>query len=110
MNEHLLSLTIWLPIVGAILVVLAPKNATKGIAALASFLAMVASIVVTLKFVALQGNPPAAVKYPGFLITEQHAWIPAFNIEYFLGVDGISITMVLLTGILSFICILASFG
>ena len=61
MNEHLLSLTIWLPIVGAILVVLAPKNATKGIAALASFLAMVASIAVTLRFVSLQGaNPPAA--------------------------------------------------
>ncbi len=110
MNDHLLSLTIWLPIVGAALVVLAPKNAAKGISTVASFLAMVASIVVTVKFVGLQANPPAVVKYPGFFITEQHAWIRSFNIEYFLGVDGISVTMVLLTGILSFICILASYG
>ena len=103
MNEHLLSLTIWIPIVGALLVVLAPKSATKGLAAVASFAAMVASVLVTLRF---QPNG-------GFQLKEQHPWISFGDygrIEYFLGVDGISVTMVLLTGILSFICILASFG
>ncbi len=45
MNEHLLSLTVWIPIVGALLVTLAPKSATKGISTVASFLAMIASIV-----------------------------------------------------------------
>jgi NADH-quinone oxidoreductase subunit M len=108
-----LSLTIWVPIVGALLVVLAPKTATKGIALLASFLAMIASIVVSVKFKAA-GDPASGV--PGFQFVEQHDWIntvvngSGFKIEYFLGVDGISVTMVLLTGILSFICILASFG
>src|SRR6185295_18566361 len=104
MNEHLLSLTIWIPIVGALLVVLAPKSATKGIAALASFLAMAASILVTLRF-----QPNGAP----FQLQEQHDWIRFGSnglIEYYLGVDGVSVTMVLLTGILSFICILASFG
>jgi NADH-quinone oxidoreductase subunit M len=43
-------------------------------------------------------------------MTEQYSWIKAFNVEYFVGVDGISVTMVLLTGILSFLCILASWG
>jgi NADH-quinone oxidoreductase subunit M len=46
----------------------------------------------------------------GFQFVEQYPWIPAFNIEYFVGVDGVSITMVLLTALLSFLCIFASWG
>src|SRR6187401_2228840 len=99
MNEHLLSLTVWIPIVGALLVVLAPKSATKGIATVASFAAMIASILVAIRF---QPNG-------GYQLLEKHVWIKTFNIWYFLGVDGISVTMVLLTGILSFFCILASY-
>ena len=109
MNEHLLSLTVWIPIVGALLVVLAPKSATKGISTVASLLAMVASVFVALRFNTAQ-SLHEVTKYPGFYLVEQHEWIKTFNIEYFLGVDGISVTMVLLTGILSFICIIASFG
>src|SRR5436189_4133513 len=110
MNEHLLSLTVWIPIVGALLVVLAPKSATKGLAAVASFLAMIASILIALRF---QPNGVSSSPVPGYQFIEKYAWIKFGNsglIEYFLGVDGISVTMVLLTGILSFICILASFG
>jgi NADH-quinone oxidoreductase subunit M len=40
---------------------------------------------------------------------EQHfVWIRGFNIEYYLGVDGISISMVLLSGLISFIATIAS--
>src|SRR6184192_3598943 len=35
-------------------------------------------------------------------------WIPAYNIEYFVGVDGISITLVILTALISFIATIAS--
>ena len=39
----------------------------------------------------------------------QHArWIPAYNIRYFVGVDGISITLVILTALISFIATIAS--
>ena len=38
----------------------------------------------------------------------QHArWIPAYNIRYFVGVDGISITLVILTALISFIATIA---
>ena len=37
-------------------------------------------------------------------------WIPSFNVEYFVGVDGISITMVLLTALVSLVAVVASFG
>jgi NADH-quinone oxidoreductase subunit M len=41
---------------------------------------------------------------------ERFSWIPAYNIEYFVAVDGISISMVLLTALLCFLCIFASWG
>ena len=37
-------------------------------------------------------------------------WIEAFNIEYYMGIDGLSVTMILLTALLSVLCIFASFG
>ncbi|MBU0518801.1 NADH-quinone oxidoreductase subunit M, partial [bacterium] len=45
-----------------------------------------------------------------FQFVEHTSWIPAFNIEYFVGVDGLSFPMVLLTALLCFLCIPASFG
>src|SRR5207302_3653277 len=48
---------------------------------------------------------PAA---PGVQFVHHFSWIPAYNIEYFMGVDGISITLVLLTVLISFIAAIAS--
>jgi NADH-quinone oxidoreductase subunit M len=41
---------------------------------------------------------------------ERVGWIPAYNINYFVGVDGISVTMIVLTALLCFLCIFASWG
>ncbi len=46
----------------------------------------------------------------GFQFVERTPWISSYNIEYFVGVDGISITMVLLTALLGPICMIASYG
>ena len=40
----------------------------------------------------------------------QIPWIPSFNIDYHVGIDGLSVTMVLLTALLSFLCMSASWG
>jgi NADH-quinone oxidoreductase subunit M len=40
----------------------------------------------------------------------QLPWIESFNIEYYMGLDGLSVTMVLLTALLSFLCIFASWN
>jgi NADH-quinone oxidoreductase subunit M len=45
-----------------------------------------------------------------FQYVERAPWIPSYNITYFMGIDGISISMVLLTALLCPICILASWG
>jgi len=45
-----------------------------------------------------------------FQWVDRVSWIASYNIEYFVGVDGISIAMVLLTALLCPICVLASWG
>src|SRR5439155_1679269 len=49
-------------------------------------------------------------KVEGFQFVHRAPWFEAFNIEYFVGTDGISITMVVLTALLCFLCMIASFG
>jgi NADH-quinone oxidoreductase subunit M len=46
---------------------------------------------------------------PGYDYVSRYPWIKRFNIEYFLGVDGISLPLVLLTTFLSFLAMIASF-
>jgi len=44
----------------------------------------------------------------GYQLVEKVVWIPQWGVSYFLGVDGISLPMVVLTGLLTFIAVLAS--
>jgi NADH-quinone oxidoreductase subunit M len=44
----------------------------------------------------------------GLQFVHHTVWIQAFNIEYFMGVDGLSITMIMLTGLISFFATIAS--
>ena len=45
-----------------------------------------------------------------FQFVERHPWIPQFGIDYFVGVDGISLLLVVLTGFLTPIALLSSWG
>src|SRR5688500_8282126 len=45
-----------------------------------------------------------------FQFVERHSWIPAFGIDYFVGVDGISLFLVVLTGFLMPLALLSSWG
>jgi NADH-quinone oxidoreductase subunit M len=55
------------------------------------------------------GDGLVANDAPYDLVTRK-AWIPYFNIEYFLGVDGISLSLLLLTALVSLLACLASWG
>ena len=46
----------------------------------------------------------------GIQFMQRHPWIESFNIQYIMGVDGLSVTMILLTALLCPICLLASWG
>ena len=102
MTNHLLSLLIWLPIFAGGLVV---GLGNKWHDALIRRLALGFSIVILLLSLPLYINfdtSSAAMQF-----TEHGAWINTFNIYYSLGVDGISMPLILLTTLMTVIVIIA---
>jgi NADH-quinone oxidoreductase subunit M len=90
-DSGLLSLLVWLPIVGGLLV-LALGEARV---ALGRWVALATSLLALALSVPLyQGFDTSTAS---FQFVEQLPWIPAFNATYHLGVDGISLPLILLT-------------
>ena len=99
-----LTLITFLPLVGALLIAFIPRDKHTWIrwAALGTaLLTWAVSLLLLANF-----DSTAA----GFQFVETFDWIPAFGIQYKLGVDGISMALVVLTTTLTWISILASFG
>ncbi len=103
-----LSSLIFFPILGMIIVMLMPKdkdNLIRYTAVGISVIPMVISFWLTYDyFVNFSGT--AAMAY----VEGPFAWIPSLNVNYHLGVDGISVPMLFLTGLLSTISLIASFS
>lgn len=100
----ILTATLFLPLAGAVFVALVPADAERGIRRITLAVAT-ATFIVSLGI--LYRFDPAN---PGFQLVEQADWIPSSGASYRLGVDGISLWMVLLTTFLVPICLLASWG
>ncbi len=104
MNAPILSILLALPVAGAALVALMPReNAREArlTALLTAFLTFIVSIPLWTEF-----RPGDA----GMQFVETRAWVPALGLTYKVGVDGISVLLVLLTTLLMPICILASWS
>lgn len=95
---------IFFPLLGIPVVFSIPaerKSAVRAAAAVFSGVPLLLGLVLYSRF------DPANT---GLQFSEHSVWIRTFNIEYFVAVDGLSISMVLLTVLISFIACLASFG
>jgi len=103
-ETYVLTWMTFVPLVGA-LVILCLPSAAHGLIRATAVAATVPSLLLS---VWLLGRFDPSNTAPQFV--HRFGWIPSYNIEYFLGVDGISITMVALTALLSFLCMFASFG
>ena len=104
MPTNILTWMIFLPLVGAAVVLCLPGRAHQ----LVKSVALAFTIPPLLMAISLYQNfdrTTADMQY-----VTRVDWIPSFNIQYFIGIDGISITMVLLTALLCPICLLASWG
>jgi len=99
--SSLLSLAIWIPILGAFVVFAAGNE--KKLARWAALAVAIAGFLVTLP---LYLN--FDVTQAGMQFVEQRPWIPRFNIEYFLGVDGISMLFILLNSFITIIVVIAA--
>ena len=101
----LLTLTTFLPLVGALWIMVlrgAPETVARNARWIALWTALV-TFVLSL-FVWAWFDPTS----PEFQLVERADWLPAFNIAYHMGVDGISLFFVLLSTLLTLICVVAS--
>ncbi len=101
----ILSLLTFLPLVG-VLFILCVRGDDETVARNARNTALLTSVFTFFLSVYMYiGFNPASADYQ---FVELHAWLPGFNINYKLGVDGISVFFVLLATFLTPICIIAS--
>lgn len=104
MNLPILSFLIGWPLLAALIIALLPREdvrLVKGFALFAVGIELALSLVLWANF-----DPTT----PEMQFVERYAWVPQFGISYFVGVDGLSLWLVLLTTFLMVIAIAASFG
>lgn len=104
MNQlPLLTLITLLPLIAGIIVagLGEQKKLARGLALASSFVSLVLAVVLWKAFDASSGE---------LQFVEEHAWIPSLGVNYFLGVDGLGLLMVLLTAIVTPMAMLASRG
>ena len=108
MYNHILSIVLFTPLVGALLLLFVPKERENTIRWLANLFAF-AGFVVSLPLAAWFWRQHAQ---PGWKFVEgsPNGWIPSIGAGYLLGIDGISFLLIMLTTLLGFISILSSWA
>ncbi|UCD84318.1 MAG: NADH-quinone oxidoreductase subunit M [Deltaproteobacteria bacterium] len=104
MTDHVLSWIVFFPLIGAAVVLILPRSqerAMKLVSVVATFVPLLLAGWIYLNF---------DRSTPELQFVEHYPWIRSFNIYYFLGIDGLSAPMVLLTALLCFLCIFASWN
>ena len=98
----ILTLIVFFPLAGVLALLLVPGQRARDIK-------LVANLVTGLEFLAtlliLRGFNPAS---GDIQLIERVEWIKAFHVQYLMGIDGISLLLVLLTSLLTFIATLSS--
>lgn len=105
-----LSLITFVPIIGSVLILLIPKDKTtfiKIISLCCTFVSLIVSLYLLYLF-----DPSIAniTRVSGMQFVERYKWIPIFDIEYFLGIDGLNLPLVFLTMLLFFIGVIVSWN
>lgn len=101
MNGHLLSLLVFLPLLGAVLVCLLPARATRGLTALVMLATLAAASAVLVAF-----DPDG----PRFQLIERALWVASLNVHYQVGVDGLSVLFLPATALLFLGSLVASWN
>ena len=103
MQVPVLSVLIWLPILAAALIMAISRSGDRP----AKWLALIASVLELLAglWMLKESGHQADVQF-----IERHRWIDTFNVYYALGVDAISITLIVLTALMTLLAVLASWS
>jgi NADH-quinone oxidoreductase subunit M len=92
MTNYMLSLAIWLPVVGGVLVLATGDDRNAALARRAALFFAVLTFLATLPL-----YTGFDARRPAMQFVEDYLWIKAFNVHYRLGIDGISLPLILLT-------------
>lgn len=95
----MLTLIVFIPLVAVLILLFVNKEDTgtiKSVSVGAAGLSLLISLVLLVRFDSME---------PGMQFTETFAWVPIFNINYQMGVDGISLWLLVLTAFISFIAV-----
>ncbi|MBI3548071.1 MAG: NADH-quinone oxidoreductase subunit M [Elusimicrobia bacterium] len=99
---NLLTLITFVPLFGALAILAVPKEKTKAIHAI-GLIAAAISFVLSLLALGQFDKASSAMQ-----LVEKAAWIPSFGVNYHLGIDGLSLPMVLLTTLLTLVSLIFS--
>jgi NADH-quinone oxidoreductase subunit M len=101
-NVPILSIVIALPVLGAIAIgAIQSIGLAKRVALLIAGLELIATLVVVQWFDSANGD---------FQLIERHAWIPSLNIDFLIGIDGISVLFLPMSALLTLVAIIASWN
>ncbi|WP_341645381.1 NADH-quinone oxidoreductase subunit M [Thauera sp. SDU_THAU2] len=98
----LLSLAIWVPILGGLLVLATGSDRNAPLARMLALAVAVVGFVVTIPLYTGFDTTTSAMQF-----VELTSWVPRFNINYHLGVDGISVWFVILNAFITIMVVLA---
>jgi NADH-quinone oxidoreductase subunit M len=104
MQFPILSVIVFTPIVAAILILLIPPNRKTEVRVTALAAATFAFILSAWVYFAYDKG------VSGYQFVEKYEWLPQLGISYIVGVDGMNVPLVLLTGIVMFTGVLISWG
>lgn len=104
MSDHILTLAIFTPLAGMIVICLLPGNRPNLVRWTSALFTLPSLVLASWLLVIFDRNDA------GLQFVERTSWVPSWNIEYFVGIDGLSVLMLFLTTLLSFLCIFASWG
>jgi NADH-quinone oxidoreductase subunit M len=96
MSFPILSVTLFAPLVGAMLIMVIPREGVKAIRRVGIAFALATLILTTAIWVGVAQAGGDEMQY-----SVRHSWIPTFNVWYNIGVDGLSAPMLFLTALLA---------
>ena len=105
MGFNYLSLIVFLPLAGAAIIALVPRLSSRLMRYIAAFFTLVPLVLSLTLFASFDRSAAMA---GAIQFEESMSWIPAINANYHLGVDGLSLPLVVLTTLIGFLVILIS--
>ncbi|MGH9657297.1 MAG: complex I subunit 4 family protein, partial [Bryobacteraceae bacterium] len=104
MDQNILSLVLFAPLAGLLVLLLIPSSSKIAIKLCANLTGL-AGFLISLRLITLFDKNSA-----DFQLVERYSWIPSLGVKYLVGIDGISLLLVLLTTLIGMLAIFSSWG